>query len=198
MSRSGKIINVCVYCGSGTGRNPVYAQAAQTLGVSLASAGMNLIYGGGSHGLMGLVARAAKSAGGKVTGIIPRDLMARERPDVTLHELIITDNLHQRKMAMFDRADAFVALPGGIGTLEELVEQLTWGQLDLHTKPTVIVNVNDYWRPLLVLLEQMRSQRFIRQGLTPRFEVVSEAADVVPLLRGVPTGYAVPEMDKFV
>lgn len=198
MTRSGDIVDVCVYCGSGTGRNPVYAQAAHTLGVTLAHAGMNLVYGGGSQGLMGLVARAARSEGAKVTGIIPRNLMARERPDSDLDELIITEDLHERKMAMFDRSDAFVALPGGLGTLEELVEQLTWGQLNLHTKPTIIVNVNDYWRPLLALFDQMRRQNFIRKGLKPHFEVVSEASDVVPLLRGIRAGQAMPEMDKFV
>ena len=126
------IKGVCVYCGSGKGLNSAYAVAARKLGKALADHGIRLVYGGGSLGLMGEVARAALGGGGKVTGIIPDFLGSRELMLKDVDELIVVENMHQRKQLMFDRADAFVALPGGIGTLEELVEQLTWSQLGRH------------------------------------------------------------------
>src|SRR5262245_50371330 len=133
--------SVCVYCGSGLGANPVHAEAARILGQSMAEAGVRLIYGGGSVGLMGTVARAVLDAGGAVTGIIPGFLESRERPFEDLSELIVTDDMHARKKLMFDRADAFVALAGGVGTLEELVEQMTWAQLGRHQKPVLLANI---------------------------------------------------------
>jgi len=173
-------LNLCVYCGSGLGLNPAFAEAARTLGAALAQNGIGLVYGGGSLGLMGEVARSTLAGGGRVTGIIPEFLVKRERMLTDVNEFVVTTNMHERKMAMFNRSDGFVALPGGIGTLEELVEVSTWAQLDQHNKPIIIVNVEDYWSPLIELFAHMRKQQFIRAGLEVRFEVVGGAADVIP------------------
>ncbi len=177
-----KIEGVCVYCGSGKGLNPAYAIAARKLGKALADNGIRLIYGGGSLGLMGEVARSALGAGGKVTGIIPEFLGSREHMLKDVDELIVVENMHTRKQLMFDRADAFVALPGGVGTLEELVEQLTWSQLGRHSKPIVIVNIDGFWNQFLSLLEHMKRETFIREGLDVRFTVVDSGEAVVPAI----------------
>ncbi len=171
---------MCVYCGSGAGKNPAHAEAARILGRALASDGVELVYGGGSLGLMGEVAMAALGNGGRVTGIIPRFLSNRERMLETVHELVFTDDMHQRKMEMFRRSDAFVALPGGIGTLEELVEQLTWSQLGQHRKPIVLANIEGFWTPFMSLLEHMSAEAFIRPGLEVTFNVVERAEDILP------------------
>lgn len=175
--------SICVYCGSGPGTDPRYVAAAQTLGRTIAEAGLGLVYGGGSLGLMGETARATLENGGRVTGIIPTFLSERERMLKDVDELIVVDDMHERKMLMFKRADAFVALPGGIGTLEELVEQLTWSQLGQHGKPVVVANIADFWSPFLSLLDHMREQKFIREGLEVRFEVVDRAEDIVPAVQ---------------
>ena len=177
------IQSVCVYCGSGPGTDPLYVKAAQTLGQAIADAGLGLVYGGGSLGLMGETARATLSRGGRVTGIIPDFLSQKERMLKDVDELIVVDDMHERKMLMFKRADAFVALPGGIGTLEELVEQLTWSQLGQHGKPVVIANIADFWTPFLSLLDHMREQKFIRDGLDVSFEVVDRAEDIIPAVQ---------------
>ena len=177
-----RIRNVCVYCGSGVGRDPAYAQAADDLGRLLADNDIGLVYGGGSVGLMGRVARAAKAAGGHVTGIIPRFLRDREAMLEDVDELIVTADMHERKRLMFDRSDAFVALPGGVGTLEEVVEMMTWAQLGQHDKPIVLLDINGFWTPLVELLGHMRREAFIREGFEVPFEVVAEVADVVPRL----------------
>jgi hypothetical protein len=174
---------VCVYCGSGHGNNPAYAAAARILGHNLAEAGIGLVYGGGSLGLMGEVARATLEAGGHVTGIIPTFLTEREHMLKDVNDLIVTRDMHERKQLMFDHSSAFVALPGGVGTLEELVEQLTWSQLGRHAKPIVVANVADFWTPFLNLLAHMRNETFIRPGLEVRFTVVDEARQIVPALR---------------
>lgn len=174
------IRNVCVYCGSGRGRHPAYAAAARTLGNALAAAGIGLVYGGGSLGLMGELAKATLAAGGRVTGIIPAFLSEREQMLREVDELIVTEDMHHRKMLMFQKSDAFVALPGGIGTLEELVEQLTWSQLGRHRKPIIVGNIEGFWTPFLSLLEHMRSGAFIRNGLEVKFNVVSSADEIVP------------------
>jgi uncharacterized protein (TIGR00730 family) len=171
---------ICVYCGSGKGANPVYAEAAMTLGRSMASRGIGLVYGGGGLGLMGEVARATLLHGGHVTGIIPEFLMAKENALDAVDELIVTTDMHERKRIMFERSDAFVALPGGIGTLEELVEQLTWAQLGRHTKPIVVANIDGFWTPFLELLAHMKTDTFIRPGLDVRFTVVERADQIVP------------------
>jgi uncharacterized protein (TIGR00730 family) len=174
---------VCVYCGSGFGTNPAFREAAQELGTALARAGMALVYGGGDVGLMGTVARAVLEAGGHVTGIIPDFLQARENMLDAVNETIVVPDMHTRKRLMFERADAFVTLPGGIGTLEELVEQLTWAQLGRHRKPVILVSIADFWAPLLDLFAHMRAHGFIRDGLDLSYLVAREAAGVVPLLQ---------------
>ncbi len=173
---------VCVYCGSGTGEDPAYAESARILGRALAEARIRLVYGGGSVGLMGVIARTVLDEGGEVVGIIPRFLEKRERmfPDVT--ELIVTEDMHERKMAMFERADAFVGLPGGIGTLEELIEQLTWAQLGQHQKPVLLANIAGFWQPLIDLLDHMRAEHFIRDGMEVPPLVTDKADDIVPML----------------
>lgn len=177
------INNVCVYCGSGSGRNPAYRAAARHLGEALAGSGIGLVYGGGSLGLMGEVAKATLSNGGHVTGIIPNFLSEKEKMLRDVQDLIVVDDMHQRKMLMFEKADAFVALPGGIGTLEELVEQLTWSQLGQHQKPIVLANIEGFWTPFLTLLGHMRSETFIREGLEFSFYVVDDADQILPTVR---------------
>jgi uncharacterized protein (TIGR00730 family) len=155
--------------------------AARDLGTSMAEHGIGLVYGGGSIGLMGEVARSVMEGNAPVTGIIPKFLMKRERMlDDGEHELVIVDDMHQRKMMMFERASGFVALPGGIGTLEELVEIATWAQLARHNKPIIVANIDNYWAPFLELIAHMREEKFIREGLEVHFEVVSRAQDIVP------------------
>ena len=175
-----RLRSLCVYCGSGNGKGPTYAAAARTLGKALAEAGVQLVYGGGSLGLMGELATATLEHGGRVTGIIPTFLSNKERMLKSVTELIFTEDMHQRKMEMFRRSDAFVALPGGIGTLEELVEQLTWSQLGQHKKPIVLANINGFWSPFLSLLEHMGREAFIRPGLEVTFSVVERAEDILP------------------
>jgi hypothetical protein len=176
------IRNVCVYCGSGKGNDPAYEAAAKTLGRALAEADIGLVYGGGGLGLMGAVAHATLEAGGRVTGIIPEFLTSREMMLRDVDELIVTPDMHARKALMFERSDAFVALPGGIGTLEELVEQLTWSQLGRHTKPIVVANIEGFWEPFLTLLAHMKSDAFIRDGINVRFKVVAKASEIVPAI----------------
>ena len=159
-----KITRICVFCGSGPGRNPAYVAAARTLGRAMAEAGVGLVYGGGSLGLMGETAKAVLSGGGRVTGIIPTFLTDRERMLKDAQELIVTKDMHERKMLMFEKSDAFVALPGGIGTLEELVEQLTWSQLGQHRKPIVLVDIEGFWQPFL-----HSHPAYARRGLYPRW-----------------------------
>jgi uncharacterized protein (TIGR00730 family) len=177
----GGLKNVCVYCGSGNGLTANYANAARVLGQSLAKAGVGLVYGGGSLGLMGEVASATIKNGGHVTGIIPSFLSNRERMLKDVHELVVTDDMHQRKMEMFKRSDAFIALPGGIGTLEELVEQLTWAQLGRHHKPIILANIDGFWSPFMALLDHMTRQNFIRPGLEVTFKVVNSAEEILPV-----------------
>ena len=172
--------NLCVYCGSGPGKNPVYMAAAKSLGDAMVEAGIGLVYGGGSLGLMGEVAKTVLDAGGHVTGIIPEFLGTKERMLTGVNELIVTKSMHERKMTMFEHSTGFVALPGGIGTLEELTEISTWAQLDQHAKPIILCNIENYWEPYLTLLKHMRAERFIREGMEFKMDVVKSAADVVP------------------
>lgn len=171
---------ICVYCGSGPGRNPIYAEAARTFGRALAMAGVGLVYGGGSLGLMGEIARTVLRHGGHVTGIIPQFLTSRERMLRDVQELIVTQDMHERKRLMFEKSDAFVALPGGVGTLEELVEQLTWSQLGQHTKPIVVADIGGFWQPLLALFDHMREEAFVRPGLELHLTVVDKAEAILP------------------
>lgn len=172
--------NLCVYCGSGTGRNPAYLVAAHQLGKAMAKAGIGLVYGGGSLGLMGAVAKSVLDNGGHVTGIIPQFLAEKERMLTEVNELIVTTDMHERKMAMFARATGFVALPGGMGTLDELAEISTWAQLDQHAKPIILCNVAGYWDPLVTLFDHMRKEKFIREGLEFKMDVVGTAEEIIP------------------
>src|SRR6202048_4729732 len=165
MAGMSKIKTVCVYCGSGPGTNPRFVEAAIALGRALAENGIRLVYGGGSIGLMGAIATSVLDHGGTVTGIIPDFLTSRENALTRVQEMIVTPDMHQRKRLMFERSDAFIALPGGIGTLEELVEQLTWQQLGRHSKPILIANIDGFWEALLVLLPHMRAAQIIRPSL---------------------------------
>ena len=173
---------ICVYCGSGPGTDPAFLDAAQTLGRDMAEQGIGLVYGGGNVGLMGALARSVLDHGGHVTGIIPDFLKARERMLDDVQETISVPDMHTRKRLMFERADAFVALPGGIGTLEELVEQMTWAQLGRHTKPILMLSTKGFWRPLLTLIAHMREQGFIRQGLELNYLVAERVEEVIPML----------------
>ena len=186
--------SVCVYCGSGVGENPAFAEAAHALGKSLADAGAGLVYGGGDLGLMGVVARAVLDHGGHVTGVMPHFLRGREHMLVDVHGLGVVENMHERKHLMFEKSDAFVALPGGLGTLEEFVEQLTWTQLGQHQKPIVLLNVHDFWNPLLELFEKMLNHNFIRTGFELKMTVAEHADDVLPAIRKVIEEVAEPEV----
>jgi uncharacterized protein (TIGR00730 family) len=174
--------NVCVYCGSSNGNDPRFGEAADRLGAALAAAGVGLVFGGGGGGLMGRLAHAVLAGGGRVTGIIPKFLIKREIALLDSQELIVVDDMHQRKRLMFDRADAFVALPGGIGTLEELVEQLTWVQLERHRKPVLLADIGGFWRPLLALIAHMHMLGFIREGFDVHYLVAEKIDDVMPML----------------
>ncbi|HOV03371.1 MAG TPA: TIGR00730 family Rossman fold protein [Hyphomicrobiales bacterium] len=177
-----KIESICVYCGSASGKGPHYAEAAERLGTLMAEASIELVYGGGSVGLMGTVARAVIAGGGRVTGIIPQFLEAKELAERSVTELIVTADMHERKRTMFERADAFVALPGGIGTLEELVEMMTWAQLGRHEKPVLIANIGNFWEPLVDLLGHMTEAGFIRKEYAVDYLVADRVEDIVPML----------------
>lgn len=174
--------SVCVYCGSSFGSDQNHEAAATRLGQIIAEAGLRLVYGGGSVGLMGTVAAAALEAGGKVTGIIPHFLEKREVMLDTLEDLIVTRDMHERKHLMFERSDAFVALPGGIGTLEEAVEMMTWAQLGQHRKPVLLANINGFWSPLLELFDHMRAQGYIRPETEVPYLVANKIDDILPML----------------
>jgi uncharacterized protein (TIGR00730 family) len=183
MEMMSKIKTVCVYCGSGPGTDPRFVEAAVALGKNLAENGVRLVYGGGSLGLMGAVASSVLDNGGSVTGIIPDFLTLRENALKRVQEMIVTPDMHERKRLMFERSDAFVALPGGIGTLEELVEQLTWQQLGRHSKPILIADIAGFWEPLLGLLAHMRSTQFIRPTLAIEILKAERVEDILPRLQ---------------
>jgi uncharacterized protein (TIGR00730 family) len=180
------LTSVCVYCGSSSEVDATYRQAATQLGTELARAGIQLVYGGGRVGLMGLVADAALAAGGRVIGIIPGHLQAMEVDHAGLTELLVVDGMHERKRLMVERSDAFVALPGGLGTLDETFEVITWKQLRLHDKPIVIADIGGYWAPLLGLMAHIDGQGFVRGGLERLFSVVGRVEDIVPGLLRAP------------
>src|SRR5215470_4904239 len=178
-----RIKTVCVYCGSGPGTNPRFIESAKALGKIFAESGIRLVYGGGSLGMMGAVATSVLDHGGIVTGIIPDFLTARENALTRVQEMIVTPDMHERKRLMFERSDAFVALPGGIGTLEELVEQLTWQQLGRHSKPVLLANIEGFWEPLFALLAHMRATQFIRTGMSVDFLKAERVEEILPKLR---------------
>ena len=180
-----RISSICVYCGSQPGDDPAYRQASGILGRAMAENGIDLIYGGGTKGLMGAVADAVMSNGGKAVGIIPEFLMDKEasRQELgQLTELHVTRDMHERKHMMFERSDAFVTLPGGIGTLEEIVEIMTWAQLGRHTKPMVFANISGFWDPLNALIGHMRDAGFIHTAHLVRPMVIDRAEDIVPAI----------------
>ncbi|MCO6420029.1 TIGR00730 family Rossman fold protein [Siccirubricoccus sp. KC 17139] len=186
------IRSAAVFCGSRLGANPVFAQAARALGQGLAARGITLVYGGGGIGLMGTVAEAAVEAGGTVRGIIPEFLTKLERPSPRLAEIEITDSMHSRKRRMFDLADAFVTLPGGLGTLDETVEVLTWRQLRLHAKPVIILDIGGWAQPVVALIDAMIAHGFVAPDNREFFRVVPDVPAALALLEAAPAGPAEP------
>ena len=179
------IRSICVYCGSSNGRGDGYIAAGQALGRSIATHGLRLVYGGGTKGIMGAVAEGTHAGGGKVMGIIPEFLMNREaeaRDLSRIDELVITRDMHERKHRMFEESDAFVALPGGIGTVEEIVEIMTWAQLGRHRKPIVFANIDGFWNPMLALIDHMRSEGFVHTSHLVQPLVVDTAEAIVPAI----------------
>lgn len=177
-----QIKNICVYCGTGIGKDPAMMEAASRLGEDLAKAGIGLVYGGGDLGLMGEVARSTIAHGGHVTAIIPQFLEQYVKPVQGVQDYIVTETMHERKQKMFEMSEGFVALPGGVGTAEEVIEQITWGQLKQHHKPIILTNVNGYWQHLLDQIDHMREEGFISPKFELNFQAVSAAADILPAI----------------
>ncbi|NLH80141.1 MAG: TIGR00730 family Rossman fold protein [Phyllobacteriaceae bacterium] len=175
--------SICIYCGAGKGADPAFVTAAVDLGRLLAREGIRLVYGGGSLGLMGATAKACLAEGGHVTGIIPQFLVDMEVMLPEVSELVVTADMHERKKLMFEKADAFVALPGGIGTLEEVVEQMTWAQLGQHAKPIMLANIGGFWDPFVSLLEHMKDNAFIRSGFDLSYGVANGIDEILPKMR---------------
>ncbi len=175
------IRSVCVYCGSAFGKDPAYRQAARDLGQVLAGAGLRLVYGGGGVGLMGETARAVHEAGGQVLGIMPKFLQNRES---VLDEIDtrIVDNMHERKMMMFEESDAFVVVPGGVGTLEEAIELMSWRRLDLHKKPVIFLNTNGYWEPFFTLIRHTETENFTPSAFLDTYLSVDTVEEVLPAI----------------
>ena len=181
-----RIRSVCVYCGSSSRGPARHRRDAIRFGQALAGAGVELVYGGGHVGLMGLMADAALSAGGRVTGVIPEDLIKAEIGHGKVTRLVVTRSMHGRKMAMFKRSDAFVVLPGGPGTLDEFFEVLTWRQLRFHDKPIVLVESHGYWKPLTDLIEWIIGNGYARASFRRLFRTVPTIDDVLPALKAAP------------
>lgn len=189
------IRSVCVFCGSRTGRDPAYRSIARQLGDSLAKAGIRLVYGGGSIGLMTIVADAVLAAGGEAVGVIPEFLDRIEVGHKALTRLDVVDSMHTRKAAMFEQSDAFVVLPGGIGTLDETIEIITWRQLGLHDKPILLVNHEGYWATFLALIDHVVAEDFARPSTRDLYAVVDDVRQVLSALTSQAmgaTGAAVP------
>jgi uncharacterized protein (TIGR00730 family) len=185
--------SVCVYCGSSLGAKPIYAQAAQRFGRALVEAGCSLVYGGGRVGLMGVIADEVLAAGGRVVGVIPELLVSKEVGHGGLTELHVVPDMHQRKKMMADLSDAFVALPGGAGTLEELFEVYTWAQLGYHGKAIGIYDIDGYYAPLIRMLEHTVEEGFMRQTYFNMLRIDSEAGPLIEKLRR----YRPPALDKW-
>jgi len=186
-------VRICVFCGSSAGNNPVYREAAVELGTALAKAGIGLVYGGAQVGLMGAVADAAMAAGGEVIGVIPRHLVERELAHDGLTELKEVGSMHERKAVMADLSDGFIALPGGVGTFEELFEVWTWGQLGHHQKPCALLNVSGYYDKLVTFLDHAMTEGFMKQ---PYREMLIVASDVSSVLAKV-EAYEAPKVSKW-
>ena len=183
-----KIRCLCVYCGSSGAVEASYREAASELGARLAAAGIELVYGGGRVGLMGLLADAVLTTNGKVTGIIPRRLLDAEVAHLGVTELVVVDNMHDRKRLMAEKADAFAVLPGGIGTLDELFEMLSWKQLELHDKPILLVDIGGYWAPLRALLDHIVVNGFARPQTRRLLHVVPSVSALMAALSEEPAG----------
>jgi uncharacterized protein (TIGR00730 family) len=183
IEKSSKIRKICVYCGSGPGIDPAFVESARAFGAILAKNGVGLVFGGGSVGMMGAIAKSVLDHGGKVTGIIPEFLVAREHAMRGADNLIVTRDMHERKRKMFEMADAFVAMPGGIGTLEEVVEQMTWVQLGRHRKPILLANIKRFWEPLCALIDHMKNLEFIRADLNFDLLAADAVEDILPKLQ---------------
>jgi len=188
---SGRLHSVCVFCGSSDAADPAYLRAAADLGRALAAADLRLVYGGGGVGLMGATARAAHEAGGKVLGIIPDFLVGKERALETVNHEIVT-SMHQRKQRFFEESQGFVILPGGIGTLEEVIELLSWRRLDLHSMPVVFYNPDDFWAPLFALFQHTVDAKLTPAAFMGAWTVVDRVEDIVPALRAGPKAGASP------
>ncbi len=178
--------SLCVFCGARFGTDPATRETATGLGRLLATAGITLVYGGGGVGLMGLVANAALDAGGKAIGIIPNFLLQREAGHPALTETVVVETMHERKLQMFERSDAFVVLPGGLGTLEEFFEVLSWRTLGLHSKPIVIIDQGGYWQPLAALLKGVVKGGFAEPSHLDHVAFVSDLKDVLPAIAAMP------------
>jgi uncharacterized protein (TIGR00730 family) len=173
---------VCVFCGASSGRLPAYAEAARAFGVAAAARGTGVVYGGGRVGLMGAVAEGALAAGGEVIGVIPQELVDRELAHGGLSELHVVGSLHERKALMAELAEGFVGLPGGFGTLDELLEQLTWSQLGLHAKPVGLLDVEEYWLPLIALARHATAEGFVREADLAAIAVATDAPGLLDRL----------------
>jgi len=180
--------SLCVFCGARFGADPAMREVASRLGDLLAREGITLIYGGGGVGLMGVVANAALAGGAKVVGVIPKFLLRWEAGHPALSEIVVVDTMHERKLAMFERSEAFVVLPGGIGTLEEFFEVLSWRTLGLHTKPIVIVDRNGYWQPLAALLRGVVDGGFAEPTHLDHVAFVSDLDQLLPAIAAMPRG----------
>ncbi|KQV11213.1 lysine decarboxylase [Rhizobium sp. Root1203] len=183
--QSHSVRSICVYCGSRPGRDPSHMAAGRALGQEIAEYGLRLVYGGGTKGIMGAVASGTLSNGGQVTGIIPEfliDMEATRHSLGQLNELIVTPDMHVRKHTMFERSDAFVALPGGIGTLEEIIEIMTWAQLGRHEKPMVFANINGFWDPMMELLRHMTDEGFVHTAHRVQPLVIDNVSEIIPAI----------------
>ena len=174
--------SVCVYCGSSLGASPRYTEAARRLGDQLAQHQIGLVYGGGRIGLMGQIADAVLAGGGRVVGVIPEHLQTQEKGHQGVTELHVVASMHERKNLMFERSDAFVIMPGGFGTLDEAFEMLTWRQLQLHDKPILFLNVENFWAPLGELVDHFIAEGFVRESGRRLFDMVDTVDDVIPTL----------------
>jgi len=175
--------SVCVFCGSRPGLRPAYVQAARSFGTAIATEGWRLVYGAGDVGLMGEVARAAQSAGAATMGVIPTHLMTRERGKRDLSQLVITEDMHERKKVMFMNSDAIVVLPGGAGSLDEFFEVLTWRQIGLHRKPIFLLDTEGYWQPLTALTRHVIDEGFAEETMQDYFTTVADVPSLVLRLR---------------
>jgi uncharacterized protein (TIGR00730 family) len=186
-------LRLCVFCGSSPGANPAYRSAAETLGHELAGRGWGLVYGGGKVGIMGAVADATLAADGEVVGVIPQALMQKELGHTGITKLEVVSSMHERKKRMADLADGFVALPGGLGTLEEIFETLTWAQLGIHSKPCAFLNVEGYYDPLLEFLDRSVGERFVRAAHREMVLVENSPAALLDRIEA----YDAPRIEKW-